>query len=257
MQLTRHILRLTHSPLLFNADTGAEPSGGNNAPPPPETPPKPNSDPTAELIARILNTKRVNGDANEALNVLAGQVGRLETALAQEKSRGAQIPADVQSKADWVDELGGLDKAKSALESGRAFAAEATVARRDKAVRLAGFDPENFAALALAGEYEYEVKTEKVDDKTVEVGYAKRTVNGQVESKRIADVVSERAPSLADSLKIAPLSPVRSGREFVKQGVGGTKPNLFDGVRENARADYEKGKPSSIEPEALRRAGLN
>lgn len=226
------------APMFFMEGEGAG-GGGGSAILPPEVMDKLNA----------LVTKTGGADAT---NVLLFN----ENKELRDKNRElkAKVPADGTITATQADldelaayrELGKADELKAAVTERDELKNKVTQAdrakARDEAVKISGYDPEKFGALALAGEYDYSTKDG--------VGYATKEVDGKPVTQTIAEVIAERAAGMDDVLKAG--AQGKTG-QFVKQGVAGAAPNVFERIRQQAQ---EKTKADVSKAPDLRLAGI-
>lgn len=257
------------SPVVYlNADNGASGGGsaegsenGNPVVPPKQSNQQPDFKALAQaVVAEVLAAQSVKGDQGKALEVLAGRNARLEQALNDRTQEvGAlksQIPDTKQVSADAA-ELEGWRKAAEQSGIKKPEEIQSLVTERDdykgreesraktdlrnQAAKAAGYDPDKFDALKDVDKWAYEVKTEKVDGKDIEVAYVvQKDDKGTETRKPLSEAVAAAFPALADSIKA---DGGQQQARHVSQGSSGTSAagGIYDRIRQDA-AEKDKAK---------------
>jgi len=187
-----------------------DPGATNPTSPPTQTPPTqkpPITEQTAqELIEAITSSKRVNGDSEKALNVLAGQVLAKErriTELTDElaESKG-NLPPELKVLKAFIDDQGGLEAVKTSLSEGAAAVTERDAIKREQTMRAAceaaGIDYADFSTRKGVDDWAYDVKDETKDGQTVKVPYVTfNDTDGKPVTKPLGEKAVETFPTLA------------------------------------------------------------
>jgi hypothetical protein len=260
---SRRFLNRHFSPsYFFESSTGAENPAGDSPSqtPPSQTQPNPsdqsNSDAIVKGLADLLNSQRVGGDKDTALDVLYKKNVKLEDALdaARKSTLSSTDRATLDAAKGLLQSYGAKDFAelKTLIEDGKGAITERDTQKKTGSMRAAaeaaGLDFEDFASRKGVDDWSYEVKDENRDDKTVKVAYVTYTdAAGKEQTKSLADHAKAAFPTLT----LASARQEAPRRGFVKQGVSGKTETTAERIRrEEAERGQRRTGRAAVETEA-------